>query len=266
MRDCRSWLCVVFVLGLVCGMVVGVLVVVASPANAEDAITHIHSSSRFDRSAASLHREAVRFSGADVVTWTEVSARGRKRALRVPGWQVWAPVPTDVAVSFRVEWRVVAKGVFRPTRLWSSGPLPRVFVAWMVLQRAGLRVLVMVSHLPSGVEWGRHWRGASSRVSQWQAAVRGWGVKWRRLVARFGPDVSVLTADWNVDVRLRVWRHRVVRSFPGLSLSWRRPFPQGGTLGRRLVDASLSDWSGRARLLRDDRSSDHRPFREVLRG
>lgn len=255
---------VAFGLGLALGMVLGMVAGVLCVANPVYGVEHVHSSSRWDRPASSLHRQAVRFRHREVVTWTEVGAR--RRALKVPGVRSWAPRPTDLAVSWRGA-RLVDRGVFRPTRrvYVSHGRTWRLYVAWVML--AGVsRTLVMVAHMPSHVEFGSRWRrGVPDRVAQWRAGVRGWAHRYRHLVARFDPEVSVLAADWNVDLRRRVWRHRVADPFPArLDVTWRRPLPQAGTHGRRLIDGSLSDGRGRARLLRDDVSSDHRPYLDRL--
>lgn len=253
-----------FVLGLVLGLVAGMYVQVAmlaAPANSET--THIHSSSRYDRSWSSLHRQAYRFRGADVVTWTEV--QGRRTALRVPGMRVWGPGWTDVAVSWS-GYRVRDRGAFRPTRITyvnQRGNRRGLWVAWMVLQRPGERVLVMVAHLPTGVQ--KAWSGNTARVRQWKAGVAGWGRKVSVLTNRYRPSVTMVVADWNVDVRHRTWRHRIDRHFPGMNTTWRRGMlPRAGTRNRRLIDATWTDARGRARLLRDDASSDHRPYREFL--
>lgn len=266
MRDARVAFVLGLTLGLVLGMIAGVLALTASPASAE-AVTHVHSSSRYDRSVTSLHREAVRFRHRDVVTWTEIGSR--RRALRVPGVRVYAPRPSDLAISWDRSWRLVAKGMFQPTtvtyRRLVNGRLARLYVAWVVIQRSTFRVLVMVAHLPSRVQHGdRFSLGVPRRVDQWRTGVRGWAHRHRVLVRRFSPQVSVQTADWNVDLRYRAWRLRVARPF-GLRVTWQPPFPAAGTRNHRLIDGTVTNARGRAYLLRDDASSDHRPYQEVLR-
>jgi len=252
---CPGW----FVLGLAVGLVLGLIVGVLSLTPAAYSVTHIHSSSRFDRSERGLHAQAVRFSHADLVTWTEVRG-SRGNAIRVARMRSWSPAPTDLGISWTKGWRVLRRGVFCPTRITHEGV--RSYVAWMLFDSG---VLVMVAHLASHVQDGKAFRH-NQRAVQWRAAVRGWGARWKRLDRRFEPAMSVLTADWNVDTKKAMWRHRVRRHFDGLHLTWRRPFPTAGThRGGRLIDATLTDGSGRARLMRDDGSSDHRPYSERLR-
>lgn len=263
-----------FVAGFVAGLVLGTLLgfgtlvgLVIAADRAGAGVDHVHASSRYDRSPASLHRQALRFAGADVTTWTEVSRPARKRALAVSGVRVWSP-PGQLAITYARSWATVDRGSYRPTRAVyrsKSGRLVVSRVVWAVLQRAGVRVLVTVTHLPAHVQAGDHWQqDHPQRVRVWKLAVAGWAAETTRQRARYDPDATLVVADWNVDVRRAVWRRIVARRFPGLRLTWRPPYPRAGTAGRRLIDATLTDARGRAQLLPGDASSDHRPYLERL--
>jgi hypothetical protein len=247
-----------------------VLAVQAAPAYA-DPLEHAHTSSRFDRSPASLAALAhqLRARGPDVLTVTEVDNPRRARALRASGWVVYRPPGTDVALSWpRSRWRAAGA---RPGVLGNG-----LGAGWVVLDRraprAGLRgepsrILVTLAHLPSHVEYGDRWRTGEPRVGLWRTAVRRWGHQVAAVAARRHPDLVLVVADWNIDVRRPVWRSTVLRHFPGLRRTWDvGALPRAGThAGRRLIDATLTNGRGRARLLPRTASSDHRPYDEILR-
>ena len=224
-------------------------------------VEHVHSSGRYDRSPASLHREAMRWdrAGVQLVTWTEVDAAARTRALRVAGWGVAVPPASDVGISWRRRsFQVIAAG----RRRLADYITP--YAAAVVLQAERRRLIVVVAHLPAHVQDGHHFR-ANSRAVEWRAAVRQLHTYARDLRRRYSPAVLLIAADWNVDLRLPVWRDRLAAIFPRMALTWVPPFPLGGThAGGRLIDATLTGATGRARLLPDDASSDHRPYTERL--
>lgn len=238
-------------------MVALALVFTTSPAFGVD---HIHASSRFDRSFRSLDDQVERFTStrASVLTYTEVSSR--RGALRQPGWGSFTPPGTDLGIMWRRSvWRAVKMRVYRTTMLtyvqWNGYRVrQRVAVVLLVHRGDGRRLLVTTAHLPSDVD---------RRYRIWHSAVRGWGDLVRELRQRWHPGVTIVSADWNVNLRKRVWRHRIDREFPNaLDLKWRR-LPTG-TLGKRVIDGTWSDGVGRSRVLGQDRSSDHRPYRERL--
>lgn len=210
-----------------------------------------------------LRAEARRYArrGADVVTWTELA--GRAEVLRHrPRWGIYAPTrQTDVGISWRrgALWRPVARRTY-----WLA---PRTTIAVVVLERPGQRLLATVAHLPSHVEYGNHFRvGVPGKVEAWQQAVDRWRPTIRELRHRWCPCTVIVAADWNADVRRPAWRQRIASTFPGLRLTWTRPLPQRGThRGGRIIDATLTNARGHARLLAHTDASDHRAYLERLR-
>ena len=252
-----------------------VLVALLSPlwAPGAAAVDHVHSSSRYDRSPASLHAQAERWdaSSADLVTWTEVDG-ARARALhRVSGWAAYTPDPTDVAISWRRDrYRALHTGQRRLTehtyRTYTTGRTVTQWAAAAVLvdRRTHRRVLIVAVHLPAHVQAGPEFR-ANTRARVWRTGLEGLHAYAAQLRTRWHPDLVLVAGDWNVDLRRPTWRHQLHAVFPGLRNTRVRPFPADGTdRTRRLIDATLTNGTGRARLLPDDRSSDHRPYGETI--
>jgi len=243
------------------GLVAGALALaLAGPTPAPD-LRHVHSSGRYDRSTVALADQAARFVGrAGVVTWTEVAGRARAVRQAMPGYRTFRPPESDTAITWRrARWRPVAR--------WGTDLAPGTAGAsWALLRdrRHPVRVLVTVAHLPAHVEYGDTWR-ANGRVGTWRQAVATWHAQLTDARRRYRPALVLVCADWNIDVRRAAWRAVLAATFPRLRLTWTEPYPAAGThRGGRLIDASLTTAPGRARLMPDDESSDHRPYRERL--
>lgn len=257
------------VIGLALGLTAGMAVAWAVPARG-DPVDHVHSSSRYDRSPESLSRQAHRFARTrtDMVTWTEVSDDRRARVLRVAGWRSFTPDGTDVGMSWpRRQWRtrmVDARTLSRHRFTTINGfvsPLQRAAVVVLQRRRGGERVVLVAAHLPAIIDAERR-----ARLRAWRGALSSLSDLVPRLQDRWHPDLVIVAADWNIDLRRPARREQLRRAFPGLSLTWRRPLPAGGTHERGgLIDGTLTSGRGRARLISDDASSDHRPYREVVR-
>lgn len=208
------------------------------------------------------------------MTWTEVGGAARARQLRrQPGWRTFAPdTRTDVAVSWQAGlWAPRARWVAQLTvrRHWTpTGALARPQRAlYAVLDRGSTRVLVTVAHLPTHVQAGDQFGTLTPRVRVWRSAIAGWAAATADAQRRWQPDLILVVADWNVDLRRTAWRSYVQDAFRHLRISWRprAALPAAGTRNARFIDATLTNGAGRARLLSDDATSDHRPYREELR-
>lgn len=238
-------------------------------------VRHAHQSSRYDRSPWSLLRAVRAFldARADIITLTEVAAEDRARMLakvkrvnarRGRGFKN----ADDCAVVWkRSRWDFVATWTTQLTTIVATGPAPpsAVFVL-LSHRRTGRTLLVSVAHLPAAVD-GPYGFGsrAPHRVEQHKAATVTWRRELRELVLTHEPDAVLVVADWNLDLHRKWARRYVMAQFPSLRLTWVGHMPEGGTHGRRLIDATHTDMQVRSVTLRPgNRSSDHRPYDEVL--
>lgn len=241
---------------------------------------HVHSSSRFDRSSTSLLRAIARYlswPGTDI-SLTEVSGSKRIKVLR--------RFPTHRVVNFegnharddcallisRWRWRNIASG----TKLLSKEAMPGWNNAWCyavwskdVHKSTGLRVVKVVIHFAARVEDSRGYRYKTADDRQnakaHKEAIRNLNSQIRDWQKQ-GYDV-VVSADWNLDWR-RLWVRKMLRrELPMLNWTWGGPrMPErGGTHGTRLIDYTGTTMRiEKASLMKDDASSDHRPYKEVL--
>lgn len=247
-----------------------VAVLVAPPAAVGD-VVHDHASQRYDRPVDLVRDEFRRHTRrpVSVVTWTEVQGPARSAPLHRPddGWASRTDPRTDVAVSWRTRRfdlrassvRLLTGATYR-TR---AGFERRTRMIATVLDgRGGRRVLVTVAHLPA-VDYDRPDR--ARRMSVWRAAVEGWADDVRDLRRRWQPDLVVTVADWNVNLRRPTWRRYLTARFTGQRVTWAHPLPRRGTHGESsLIDGTLSNARGRARLLPRTSASDHVAYRERL--
>lgn len=235
-------------------------------------LRHVHSSSRFDRTPVSLLRAAKWYiQMADLVTFTEVANNARVRALRhLPGWgfaQVEAPGQDECALLYlKVKWRLVSV----ETRRLSEGEIARgvIYALVVVLEHRRTKQLVVVSvaHLPAHVEG--NFRDFNPQVPVYKECLTELAhmvTDWR---ANQHYDGILIVADWNLSWRLEWVRDLIHGVLPGLRCTWgadRLP-PKGvGTHGPRPIDYTLTDLLVlKAAVTKDDPSSDHRPYREVL--
>jgi hypothetical protein len=242
---------------------------------------HAHSSSRYDRSTSSLDKQVNKGAthedpSANLMTFTEIGNKERAEACEADGWGHYHPHDkTDCAVMWRKsKWEKVNSGSTRKLtdKTWQiSGNTHKLVGASIVLKDAdndtGRRLWVAVVHFPSGVQDGHGWaKDNDDAVKAWQDGIRGLK-DWRNdQKESYGVDLAMLCADWNVNLKLDFFRDYIRNVFPNMSCTWRSPYPNGGTHGDRLIDATWTD--GRrdedAWLLKDDDSSDHRPYADIV--
>lgn len=127
----------------------------------------------------------------------------------------------------------------------------------------GGTIFVSVCHLPSNVQNGDTFND-NAQARAWKDAVAGWSDYWNTVRKRDHPDVALIIADWNVDLHLGSWRQYLADVWPSMSLCWagdKMPPKGKGTHGSRLIDATYATHQiTKAKLLKDDASSDHRPY------
>jgi len=245
-------------------------------------LRHVHSSSRYDRSVASLIQAAKRYKFfADIITWTEVEHQHRELALHeaLPNWRHITgdkSYANDCGISFRPN-RFGLKFFDHDRATDSRYPNVKgmlrdpAYATYAVLEdlETGDVVVVAVVHLASSVEGDLRIKRITKRTISWTTGFIGVKRRANRLKKAWKADGVMLVADWNVDFK-QAWVRALVKAMaPSYRVTWTDPNSvEGGTHGRRLIDATLLRGRlavrGSARLMRDDKSSDHRPYRERL--
>src|SRR3982751_5404711 len=184
---------------------------------AHPAFSHIHCSSRFDRSADALEHDLDDWmQRASVITMTEVARSSKEQAMREAGWGYWnAPTSMgvradDCAVLWdQSEWRQQDHWVRKLHGPWHSvyHVLAGLAATTTLLKHtvAGTTMLVSVAHLPSGVEAGGQWRDFGSwwqnRKTAHQNSVTAWATHLRDLSNKKKPDAVLVVADWNLNLK-----------------------------------------------------------------
>ena len=243
--------------------------------------THVHSSSRFDRSAESLEKAIEHYvSIGSLVTFTEVAFPWRERPLNAV--EGWGSVLGDLSmrddsgiIYDKAVWRLVeghTKIVLAPMFWKENGEkVEPTGAAFAVLEHKDTkkRLLVTVLHLPSNVEGPRGLSGLPNRVLAWREAQKNWKREWNRLAKKHDADGVLVVADWNINIKRKIFLPLFKAIQPGMKLVFtHKNVPVDGTHHRRWIDFSFIrgalkivrfPW-----LLRDDPSSDHRPYAETL--
>lgn len=243
--------------------------------------THVHSSSRFDRSVESLEKAIDHYIDiGSIITFTEVAFPWRERPLvDVPKWgHVLGDLSMrdDSGIIFDKEvWRKIEAGtaiVLQPMFWKENGEkVEPTGAAFAVLEHkdTNKRLLATVCHLPSGVEGPAGLSGLPNRVAAWREAQRNWKKEWNRLAKKHDVDGVLVVADWNINIKRKLFLPLFKAIQPGLTLVFNyKDVPVDGTHHKRWIDFSFirgelkvvkSPW-----LLKDDNSSDHRPYAETF--
>jgi hypothetical protein len=239
-------------------------------------VRHAHSSSLYSETPQSLANQLDRAIKADdpdatVLTFTEVGSDNRAQVLKDAneGWAAWVPGKTDVGIMWRkADYSPIWKEAHKLTdKVWTDGQGRKheTWCATAFLEHIdGQTLFLSGCHLPSHVQNGSNYYD-NAQAKAWKSALDGWGNYWNNKRKKDHPTLAILTGDWNVDFHMSVWRDRVQSYFPSLFLGWKGNMPNGGTHGARLIDGSMSTTKAKkCVLLKDDGSSDHRPFGEKL--
>jgi hypothetical protein len=242
-------------------------------------IRHAHSSSLYSESPASLAAQVERAVEADdpnatVLTLTEVGSSSRTQVLKDADdeWAAWVPDASDVGIMWRkADFHPVWKEPEKLTdKVWTDGQGRKheTWAATALLEHTdGHTLFLSVCHLPSNVQDGCEFND-NKQSAAWKGAVHGWSDYWNGVRKRDHPDLGMLVADWNVDFHKSCWRDWVGNTYPSMFCTWagdRMPPDGKGTHGSRLIDATWSTVKPtKAKLLKDDASSDHRPYGEAI--
>lgn len=244
-------------------------------------IRHAHSSSLYSNTPLSLAKQVERAITAEdpnatLLTFTEVGSPQRTQVLKDADpehWAAWVPDASDVGIMWRkAEVTPLWKQPHKLTgKVWTDGQ-GRNHETWCgtaLLQhdKTGGTAFVSVCHLPSNVQNGCDLNG-NKQGQAWLSAVDGWSDYWNDIRKRDHPTVALLVADWNVDFHKACWLDYVGGVFPSMFCTWagnREPAADKGTHGHRLIDATwTTSKPTKAKLLKDDNSSDHRPYGEAI--
>lgn len=257
---------------------------------------HIHSSSRYDRSVASLANAAKAYaaSGAHIITWTEVERESREQAIRnaLPGWRFVSgdmSYANDCAISFdKDRFGLLFSENFKSTDVpfYDKGGKkkhPQWATNAVLFDRTNnKRLVVVVIHLASGIEGALaaesraavgkrkfRFKGTTKAAKNWYASFRGAKKRANYLKKKFKAQGIVFVADWNIDLKTQ-WARTLVKTLaPLYLLTWRNVNVRGGTHGNRIIDGTILAGNigvtkRGAVLFKDDNSSDHRPYVETL--
>jgi hypothetical protein len=242
-------------------------------------VRQAHSSSLYSEDPASLAKQLERLveatdPSANVATLTEVGSSARTQAMKDADpdhWAAWVPGQSDVGIMWD-------KGDFHPLwkephkltdKVWTDGQGRKheTWCATALLEHTdGHTLFLSVCHLPSHVQnGGKFYDNAQAKA--WKSACSGWSDYWNNKRKKHKPDLGMIAADWNVDFRSSHWRDVVQGYFPSMFLGWKGNMPPAGkgTHGSRLIDGTMATGKAtKCQLLKDDSSSDHRPYGEIV--
>lgn len=241
------------------------------------------SSSRYDRSLKLL-REAVEFYLTKSILHggTEVGAENREKVLRgVAREKGWGIITGDK--SYRDDtyimwdkdfWTCEHKGTYRiesSTMYNAAGnkmPDNVCTAALLVFEATGHRLLITAMHPPSGVEGPGGLTKNFKRGLAWRKEYKAWKKFWNRKAKQWEADAVMTAQDGNVNIR----RPLFIAMFKSMQPGMRLVVPESGkkgTLHNRWIDFAFIRGKikavTKARLMRDDASSDHRPWKVKLR-
>lgn len=242
-------------------------------------VRHAHSSSLYSESPQSLANQVERAVEAEdpsatVLTFTEVGSPDRTKVLKEADpdeWAAWVPDQSDVGIMWRkAQFSPVWKEPKKLTdKVWTDGK-GRKHETWcataLLEHTEGHTLFLSVCHLPSNVQNGNKFNN-NAQAAAWKSAVNGWHDYWNKKRKADNPTLGMIVADWNIDFHSGHWRDYVQGIFPSMFLGWKGNMPPDGkgTHGSRLIDASWSETKAtKCKLLKDDSSSDHRPYGEAL--
>src|SRR6478752_2278077 len=217
--------------------------------------THIHSSSRYDRSLESLERAAKKYNAdADLITYTEVEFEPREKAVKKANGKEFGFVSgdeshaNDSVISYRKDrFKLVYSENFKNSDIvvyrvdGEARDLPYSTIAVFDDLKTGKRFVVSVAHYASDVQSELGNKGTTyRRVLQWRQSVSRTKRRVNKLAKQYKCDARLMVADWNADFKL-AWVRALVKSMaPTYLNTWKQLDVKGGTHGNRIIDATLT--------------------------
>lgn len=238
---------------------------------------HTHSSGKYNAPAAELHKAVQSYAEtASIITFTEVDREVREKALKLRGFGVLATdhgAKDDSAIVYNgAEWQkiyhrphLVGSHLFKlgghlSSPLWAQ-------VAVLEHKQTKKRVVVGVCHFPSGVEGDLAHHRKTDRIAAWRQSTNNLRKHLNAVKRHYHADAIILSGDWNINFK-HTWARALIKAnFPIWNLVWSRAgLPSRGTHGARLIDGAVLRGLRvlQAFVEKDDPSSDHTPWSEVL--
>lgn len=262
---------------------------------------HIHCSSRFDRSPASLETDLDTWmSESSLVTVTEVTNDARAARLREKGWGYYNAKDDQGrdADNCAIAWENATwhRLTGKITRL-SNNTFDRrygmqniyIYSCTVVLKNvsSGHKLLVSVTHFPAHIEGPGGWNhstGWQARKNAYMNALTNWSKHVKDLSDKMNIDAQLICADWNLNLKAD-WVQVLLGNHWGneYSLVWSNFPTDGGSLhggpavpndapGKghhdRIIDGSMTNGLSvvnHPSLMARVSSSDHRPYQESFR-
>lgn len=220
-----------------------------------------HLSGKFEATLAQWNDMASEYTGSlntDVFAMTE--AGGVKRLALPKGFGQYSPSHAPGADCL-IAWdgdtfrqRPVAKGVeVISERDW--GARKGVGLHWVLLRHLDTdgTLLRWAMHWPAHVQQGDYLRRGKKVPARDRSAVLAWQETEKRtpevigdLIAKYDPDATVGSSDFNVDLLRAAWRKRINAAF--CDVHQHVLPPEEGTLGKRGIDGFLTDATRRRRI------------------
>jgi hypothetical protein len=245
--------------------------------------THIHCSSRFDRSLESLEHDLDNWmQRCSIITLTEVQNNRRSGRLREKGWDYYSAKKIqgadNCAIGWSREvWSVQWQGVRKlHQHRWIGHHFAYVHAAAVLLKhrQRGQTLLVMCTHMPAHIDahgddkhfitTGAGWRG---RKAAYQTSIKNWSTWTHQLDRSKRPDGILVVADWNISLK-DDWFRAYLKDHWGkdYKLGWKHFGTMGWRGGSpRVIDGTLAKGlaiTEGAQMMHAVRSSDHRPYIE----
>jgi hypothetical protein len=260
---------------------------------------HIHCSSRFDRSAASLDADITDWqTKSSLITLTEVSEDRRAVQLRASGWGYYyvrhGSYGDDCAVGWDTSvWKRLSgttRKLSKPYVRALSGNVVPIYGITVVLKRVdtGHKLLIGVTHFPAHIEGAHGWR---TDMAHWQgrkaaylSALANWSTHVTHQYRKQHVDGAILVADWNLNLKEHWVRNTIMDRFgDNWHMAWQAFPTSGGSMhggpvaplgapgvskGDRIIDGTLYrnlKVTDPPNLMHRASSSDHRPYDERFR-